>query len=207
MKPNILARKEGGKAGPPGQSDLDAKVNWSMRAATTVSGPTSLKPATAPYADVGRNQGPSNLGRLVPPVDVPLENYYGLSQPAQDRMQYIRSFQDRTPYTLRRYQGDVSGVSNVQLRQPHPPGGKIAVLGLVQGYLWASVPRIPGQTRGDFGGFHMRGVDPLNYSRMWNSGPGSQPRNPGGPAKIAGKQYMQPGMVGGVNNSMYGAGS
>ena len=60
------------------------------------------------------------------------------------------------------------------------------------GYLYAVVPRIPGQTRGDVAGFHRRGPSPLNWNKMWQAGPGSQPDNPGGPGRIAGPQLVNP---------------
>jgi hypothetical protein len=60
------------------------------------------------------------------------------------------------------------------------------------GWLFAAAPRIPGQTRGDVAGFHARGPSPLNYQSMWQSGPGSQPDNPGGPGRIAASQFVNP---------------
>jgi hypothetical protein len=60
------------------------------------------------------------------------------------------------------------------------------------GWLFAAAPRIPGQTRGDVAGFHRRGPSPLNWQAMWESGPGSQPNNPGGPGRIAAPQFVNP---------------
>jgi hypothetical protein len=60
------------------------------------------------------------------------------------------------------------------------------------GYLYAVVPRIPGQTRGDVAGFHKRGPSPLNVQAMWQAGPGSQPSNPGGPGRIASPTFINP---------------
>jgi hypothetical protein len=60
------------------------------------------------------------------------------------------------------------------------------------GWLFMAAPIIPGQQRGDVAGFHVRGPSPLNYQQMWESGPGSQPDNPGGPGRIAANQVVNP---------------
>ena len=101
---------------------------------------------------------------------------------------------DILPHQCRRYMGDVSGKSNVQLnnglQRGIASGLRINYAGA--GYLYTAVPRIPGQTRGDVAGFHRRGPSPLNWEKMWQAGPGSQPDNPGGPGKIAGPVFVNP---------------
>lgn len=200
---------EAGKASPKGQDDLDRKMNWSgMRASTTVQGKTSKKPPTAPYFDVGTSRGDqdtrNNLGR-------PLVDFYGKQWAAPFNAQYIRAWQDHTPTLQRRDDGGaVSGRDNVQLINPvATTSRKRIVLYTAAGYLWAVVPRIPGQTRDNFGGFHMRGIDPQSYAAMVARGPGSNPVNPGGPGKIAGRSYVNPMHtgVGGIHDTAYGGSS
>jgi hypothetical protein len=99
---------------------------------------------------------------------------------------------DTLPHQFRRYVS--TGVQDVQLlngmANGRLAGWRIPYLGA--GWLFAVVPRIPGQTRGDVAGFHPRGPSPLNYEQMWQNGPGSQPDNPGGPGRIAAPQYYNP---------------
>lgn len=100
---------------------------------------------------------------------------------------------DTLPHQFRRYV-NASGVQDVQLanglRNGVAAGWRIPYLGA--GWLFAAAPRIPGQTRGDVGGFHVRGPSPLNYDQMWQNGPGSQPANPGGPGRIAAPAFVNP---------------
>lgn len=100
---------------------------------------------------------------------------------------------DTLPHQFRRYV-NASGVQDMQLHNGMHnrilTGLRIPYLGT--GYLFAVVPRIPGQTRGDVAGFHSRGPSPLNYQALWQQGPGSQPSNPGGPGRIAGPQFINP---------------
>jgi hypothetical protein len=100
---------------------------------------------------------------------------------------------DTLPHQFRRYV-NASGLQDVQaingLQYGIAAGKRIPYMGA--GYLFAAAPRIPGQTRGDVGGFHKRGPSPLNYEAFWQAGPGSQPANPGGPARIAGPQFFNP---------------
>lgn len=100
---------------------------------------------------------------------------------------------DLLPHQFRRYV-NASGVQDVQLhnglRNGVAAGLRLPYMG--SGWLFAAAPRIPGQTRGDVGGFHTRGPSPLNYQQMWQSGPGSQPANPGGPGRIAAPQFVNP---------------
>jgi hypothetical protein len=187
-------------------ADLDHKINWSMRSNVTVGGKDSKKPPGA----TGTAGTPNARFRLdhKPPQNVPVENYYGKQSSAPSNSQYSRSFNDYTPINFRRKMGDVSGVSNVQLINPvATTSRKRIVLYTAAGYLWAIVPRIPGQTRDNFAGFHTRGIDPQSYAALIAAGPGSQPSNPGGPGKIAGRNYIPPSVAGGINNSRYGAGS
>lgn len=100
---------------------------------------------------------------------------------------------DRLPHQFRRHV-NASGVQDVQLlnglANGIASGKRTPYHG--SGYLYAAAPRIPGQTRGDVGGFHTRGPSPLNYDSFWQAGPGSQPANPGGPGRIAGPQFYNP---------------
>lgn len=100
---------------------------------------------------------------------------------------------DLLPHQFRRYV-NASGSQDVQLingLQNRVAAGKRTPYAGA-GYLYAVVPRIPGQTRGDVSGFHARGPSPLNVQAMWQAGPGSQPSNPGGPGQIAGPRFYNP---------------
>lgn len=127
------------------------------------------------------------------PKQVTAENYFNLSQPAGGRSQYIRSFQDHTPVTFRRYV-NASGVQDVQIKNPVAHTTRKHVLYSNHGYLQSVAPVIPGQMRDNFGGQHKRGIDPLSYDTLWNAGPGSQPANPGGPGQIAAPSFFNPGL-------------
>lgn len=100
---------------------------------------------------------------------------------------------DILPHQFRRYV-NASGAQDMQLinglQNGIAAGWRIPYLGT--GWLFAVVPRIPGQTRGDVSGFHKRGPSPLNYDQMWQDGPGSQPSNPGGPGRIAAPTFVNP---------------
>lgn len=100
---------------------------------------------------------------------------------------------DRLPHQFRRYV-NASGVQDVQLHNGlHngiAAGWRLPYLGA--GWFALAAPRIPGQTRGDVGGFHARGPSPLNWEQMWQNGPGSQPSNPGGPGRIAAPRFYNP---------------
>lgn len=204
----VSPRQRGGKGGDPKQSSLDRKINWSLRSNVTVTGPDSRKPPTAPYYDVGRSRGDQDTRHH---DGAAFGNYYNLSNSAPSRMQYIRSFQDRTPTVQRRNDsGAVSGVANVQLINPvATTTRKRIVLYSAAGYLWAVAPRIPGQSRDNYGGFHARGIDPYSYAALIAQGPGSNPVNPGGPGKIAGRSYLNPmySGIGGVHDTSHGGSS
>jgi hypothetical protein len=200
--------QQGGKAGNPGQSDLDRKVNWSLRSNVTVTAPPSRKPPTAPYYDVGHSRGDQDTRHH---VGAPFEDYHDKQFGVHSTSQWSRSFNDYTPTVQRRNDsGQVSGVANVQLINPvATTSRKRIVLYTAAGYLWAVAPRIPGQSRDNFGGFHARGIDPYSYAALIAQGPGSNPVNPGGPGKIAGRSYLNPmySGIGGVHDRTYGGSS
>jgi hypothetical protein len=179
-----------------------------MRRGVTVDAPTSRKPPTAPYYDVGTSRGEQDTRHH---VGAPFEDYWGKQFAAPATSQYSRSYNDYTPTVQRRNDsGQVSGVANVQLINPvATTSRKRIVLYTAAGYLWAVAPRIPGQTRDNFAGFHMRGIDPYSYAALIAQGPGSNPVNPGGPGKIAGRRYVNPGHtgVGGIMDGSYGGSS
>jgi hypothetical protein len=123
----------------------------------------------------------------------PMQNYRGLSaipNPARNNGEDI----DNTPRQFRRLV-NASGVQDVQIHNGLRWGvgrGNRAIPGYPYGYMYDVAPIIPGQTRGDAGGFHKRGPSPLNVAAIWQAGPGSQPANPGGPAQIAGTTLINP---------------
>jgi hypothetical protein len=100
---------------------------------------------------------------------------------------------DLTPRQLRRYV-NASGAQDVQIGNGLRSGvGSGKVMGYQgEGWLNLAQPIIPGQTRGDVGGFHPRGPSPYNFSNVWQAGPGSQPANPGGPGRIAAPTFINP---------------
>jgi hypothetical protein len=123
----------------------------------------------------------------------PMEVINGLVQRKLDRQAPSCDY-DETPIGFRRFV-DASGVRSVQirngLRNRIATGLKFGYPGT--GYLFAVMPQIPGQTRGNYGGFVPRGPSPYNVEDLYQAGPGSQPAHPGGPAKIAAPQYVNPG--------------
>lgn len=124
--------------------------------------------------------------------DYPMQSYNGGLRRKANR-QAPSSDVDVLPHQFRRYV-NASGVQDVQLvngmQNGILTGLRIPYLGA--GWLFAVVPRIPGQTRGDVSGFHKRGPSPVNYENMWQAGPGSQPDNPGGPGRIAAPTFYNP---------------
>jgi hypothetical protein len=100
---------------------------------------------------------------------------------------------DETPVLFRRYV-NASGDQDVQiwngLRNRIATGWRFSYPGA--DYLFAVEPRIPGQMRGNYGGFVPRGPSPYNVEDIFQQGPGSQPAHPGGPAKIASPQFYNP---------------
>lgn len=164
--------------------------------ATTRGNPTKKIPSNPKGQGAVRPGIGTTLGAYsahVLPSNVPFTNYWGLSNPAPSQREYNFGFEDHTPINFRR-NVNASGLQDVQLRNPvASTSRKRIVLYTAAGYLWAVAPRIPGQRRDNFGGFHQRGVDPQSYAAMWNAGPGSQPVNPGGPGRIAGRQFVTGG--------------
>jgi hypothetical protein len=149
-----------------------------------------------PNGNVGIDMGAASrnsdtaTGRAIEPANVPVTNYRGRSSnPAPQ--QYSRSWNDYTPINFRRVV-DASGVQSIQLRNPVAHTTRRRLTYRPAGYLFAQMPRIPGQMRDNAGGFHARGIDPLSYQAMWDNGPGAQPANPGGPARIASPQFINP---------------
>jgi hypothetical protein len=100
---------------------------------------------------------------------------------------------DETPILFRRYI-NASGKQDVQIwngmRNRILTGWRMVYPGA--GYLNVIQPEIPGQTRGNYGGFIPRGPSPYNFEDVFMAGPGSQPAHPGGPARIAAPQFHNP---------------
>jgi hypothetical protein len=123
--------------------------------------------------------------------EYPMMGYDGSLRPKPNR-QAPSSDMDVLPHATRRYVN--MGVTDVQLnnglRSRVAAGLRRGYLGT--GYLYAVAPIIPGQTRDNAAGFHVRGPSPLNVAAMWEAGPGSQPDNPGGPGKIAAPVFINP---------------
>jgi hypothetical protein len=124
--------------------------------------------------------------------EYPMRSYNNSMVPARNR-QAPSTDKDVLPHQFRRFV-NASGVQDAQLinglQNGIASGRRINYAGA--GYLYAVVPRIPGQTRGDAAGFHKKGPSPLNVQALWEAGPGSQPSNPGGPGRIAAPVYINP---------------
>lgn len=122
----------------------------------------------------------------------PMQGYNGGLRRKLDR-QAPESDVDILPHQFRNFV-NASGALDVQLvnglQNGIATGLRIPYRGA--GWLALAAPFIPGQTRGDVAGFHVRGPSPLNYQNMWQAGPGSQPDNPGGPGQIAGARLINP---------------
>lgn len=125
----------------------------------------------------------------------PMMNYRGLSaipNPARNNGEDI----DNTPRMFRR-NVNASGLQDVQIHNGLRWGvgrGIRNIPGLTSNaYLLTSAPIIPGQQRGDAGGFHKRGPSIYQINQWLQAGPGSQPTSPGGPGTIAGSQLYNPG--------------
>lgn len=103
-----------------------------------------------------------------------------------------QSDQDYSPWLARRYTNlsltDVQLINGLQNRIAS--GRRIPYRG--SGYLNVVMPIIPGQTRDNVAGFHVRGPSPYNVADVFTSGPGSQPEHPGGPGKIAAPTFINP---------------
>jgi hypothetical protein len=120
----------------------------------------------------------------------PMMNYRGLSaipNPARNNGEDI----DLTPRQFRR-NVNASGLQDVQINnglfRGIARGGRMRLID----YLYGSLVVIPGQTRGDAGGFHVRGPSSYNIQNMIDSTAGAQPENPGGPGMIAGTHLINP---------------
>ena len=122
----------------------------------------------------------------------PMEVLNGLVVPKPNR-QAPSSDYDETGRLFRRYV-NASGAQDVQiyngLRNRIASGIRIQYGNA--GYLNVIAPQIPGQTRGNYGGFHQRGPSPYNIEDLYTNGPGAQPTHPGGPGKIAGTTFINP---------------
>jgi len=142
-------------------------------------------------ADTGQTVYP-NIATGAHTDAAPMQGYNGLLYAKRNR-QAPTSDVDGYPHQLRRFV-NASGAQDVQLanglRNGIAAGLRIPYRGA--GWLFAAAPFIPGQTRGDVAGFHVRGPSPLNYQMMWETGPGSQPDNPGGPGRIAAPRFINP---------------
>lgn len=125
-------------------------------------------------------------------TEFPMRSYNGGLVRKVNR-QAPTSDRDILPHQFRQHV-NASGAQDVQiwngLRFGVLSGRRINYAGA--GFLFAVVPRIPGQTRGDVAGFHKRGPSPLNIQAIWDAGPGSQPSNPGGPGTVIGVQIINP---------------
>jgi hypothetical protein len=148
----------------------------------------------------GANNSATDSGQLAYPTystslhtdPYPMQRYPVALVPKANR-QAPSTDVDVLPHQFRRYV-NASGLQDVQIingmQNRILTGKRWPYRGA--GWLSLSAPRIPGQTRGDAGGFHPRGPSPLNYDLMWQQGPGSQPANPGGPGRIAAPQFFNP---------------
>lgn len=120
-----------------------------------------------------------------------MQNYRGMSaipNPARNNGEDL----DATPRQFRR-NVNASGLQDVQINNGLRYGvgrGTRIYPGIT--YLFASAPVIPGQQRGDAGGFHKRGPSPLNVQGLIDNGPGAQPANPGGPGRVAARYIYNP---------------
>jgi hypothetical protein len=148
----------------------------------------------SPYgdSDTGNRQYP-DYGPTLNGTVYPMQSYNNCETRKSNRRP-SQSDVDNSPWPIRRYTNmstsDVQlhnglrmGIASGRRSMGHPYG---------KGYLYAIVPRIPGQTRDNAGGFHKRGPSPYNVQDIFDSGPGSQPEHPGGPGQIAAVHYVNP---------------
>ena len=145
--------------------------------------------ATVGETDSGQ---PSYPGSAHMYRESPMKSYAGSLVSKRNR-QAPSSDVDTLPHQQRDFV-DASGATQVQifngLRWGVASGRRIGYPGV--GFLYAVVPQIPGQTRGDAAGFHKKGPSPLNVQYLYNQGPGSQPANPGGPGQVASLNIVNP---------------
>lgn len=124
---------------------------------------------------------------------VPMMSYTNRSLRPNPRRQAPTCDMDMLPHPYRRVV-DASGILQPQLQNGlrwRVGSGKRWAYAAA-GYLYAAFPTIPGQTRGDQAGFHRKAPAPINVQALWESGPGAQPQNPGGPGKIAAPFFVNP---------------
>jgi hypothetical protein len=121
----------------------------------------------------------------------PVQVYNGLTQPdAKAVLSQGAQIIERRPFQFRRFNN--LGYADVQIKNGLWNGVGKGIMFTPYPVGQAFVPSIPGQTRGDVGGFHKRGPSTYNIEDMLASGPGSQPEHPGGPGTIAGTTLYNP---------------
>lgn len=162
--------------------------------AASIPSPRPWKPGDTrlvPVPEFPYPESQPNQARIKGTPFYPMELLNGLVVSKTDRQAPSSDF-DMTPRQFRRYIGN--GTQDVQLncgtQRRLRSGLRFGYRGA--GYLFTVEPRIPGQTRGNYGGFHKRGPDPLSMQNLFANGPGAQPANPGGPGKIAAPAYQNP---------------
>jgi hypothetical protein len=132
-------------------------------------------------------------GRTISQPYYPVMPWNGLIRPnVTARLSQGGADYGRAPILIRQWTN--LGYNDVQL---HNGMGRGQLNGQLypyyqQVFVWAYMPRIPGQTRGDVGGFHKRGPSIYNVQDMLMNGPGSQPEHPGGPGQVAGTTIINP---------------
>lgn len=98
---------------------------------------------------------------------------------------------DHSPIEFRRFV-NASGAQDVQLNnglfRRRASGLRIPFVS----YQYAATPQIPGQMRDDYGGKHKHGIGPIEFSKVWQSGPGSQPQDAGGVRQMMGDYLYNP---------------
>jgi hypothetical protein len=97
---------------------------------------------------------------------------------------------DYAPNQFRRYTN--LGYNDVQLHNGLANGRASGKMLLWYPMVFAFVPFIPGQTRGDVAGFKPKGPSPYNVDDWYQQGPGMQPEHPGGPGQVAGSTILNP---------------
>lgn len=118
----------------------------------------------------------------------PVQSYNGMTVPnrARNNGQDI----DTTPVMFRRFVN--MGYRDVQLHNGLRNRMLSGALITYTPYIWAWIPRIPGQTRDNVSGMVKRGPSPYNVQDMMQATAGSQPEHPGGPGQIAGTTLYNP---------------
>jgi hypothetical protein len=102
---------------------------------------------------------------------------------------------DTSPVEFRRYV-NASGAQDVQISNGlwrRTGRGLMPPIGDMVGFMYAAVPRIPGQMRDNYGGSHKHGIGPSEYQRLWQATAGSQPQNSGGSRQLLGDYIQNPG--------------